>query len=78
MFRRALAIRETVLGVDHPDSAHCLGSIAELYIESAPAQAQALMQRPLDIITRTLGNNHPLHLHLQSVLARLASNSGQR
>jgi tetratricopeptide (TPR) repeat protein len=57
---RALAIREKVLGLEHPDVALSLNNLAELYQEMGNYQkAEPLYQRSLAIREKLLGLEHP-------------------
>ena len=57
---RALAIRERVLGPDHPDTSHSLNNLAALYqAQGKYEQAEPLYQRALTIYTRAFGPQHP-------------------
>ncbi|MGE6762075.1 tetratricopeptide repeat protein [Corallococcus interemptor] len=59
-FQRAAAIRERVLGADHPDTAKSLTNVARLRLrQDAPVEALALYQRVLDIQRKRLGARHP-------------------
>jgi len=59
-FVQALAIRERVLGADHPDTAISLNNLAVLYrAQGRYAEAEPLHQRALAIRERVLGPNHP-------------------
>ncbi len=58
--RRALAIDEKSLGLDHTDVARDLGNLAELLKDTNRlAQAEPLMRRALAIDEKRLGPNHP-------------------
>jgi CHAT domain-containing protein/lipopolysaccharide biosynthesis regulator YciM len=58
--KSALAIREKVLGKDHPDVATSLNNLAELYRNQEKyAQAEPLYQRALAIYEKALGKVHP-------------------
>ena len=59
-YRRALAIKDHVLGPQHPDVAMTLNNLAVLY-ESAGkyAEAEPLYQRALTIFEASLGATHP-------------------
>ena len=68
--QRALAIREKVLGLTHPDVAGSLNNLAELYRNQGKyAEAMPLYQRGLAIQEQVLGPNHP-------VVAKSLSNLG--
>jgi tetratricopeptide (TPR) repeat protein len=57
---RALAIREKVLGPDHPDVAKSLDYLALLYAcRGQYAQAESLYESSLAIREKTLGPEHP-------------------
>jgi tetratricopeptide (TPR) repeat protein len=57
---RALAIREKTLGPDHPDVAHSLNNLADLYRKQGKyAEAEPLYNRALAIREKTLGLDHP-------------------
>ena len=59
-YQRALAIREKVLGPDHPDVAQSLNNLAALYHEQGKhATAEPLYQRALAIREKALGPEHP-------------------
>jgi tetratricopeptide (TPR) repeat protein/transcriptional regulator with XRE-family HTH domain len=56
---RALAIRERVLGPDHPDTAVCLNNLAYvLWAQGDVAAARSLDERALAIRERELGPDH--------------------
>lgn len=60
LFQRALAIREKVLGAEHPDTATSLNNLAMLYqTQGEYAQALPLYQRALAIYEQVLGKDHP-------------------
>lgn len=57
---RALAIREKVLGPNHPDVAESLNNLAATcYFRGAYAKAESLFLRALVICEKALGLNHP-------------------
>ena len=57
---RALAIREKVLGLEHPDVAQSLGNLAEIYRAKGDyRRAERLHQRALAINEKALGAEHP-------------------
>jgi len=59
-FERALAIRETKLGPDHPATAETLALLADLYRDSGElARAEPLYLRALEIREAKLGSDHP-------------------
>jgi tetratricopeptide (TPR) repeat protein len=52
-----LAIREKVLGPEHPDVAQSLNNLGELYrIQGRYAEAEPLLKRALAIRERVLGS----------------------
>jgi CHAT domain-containing protein/Tfp pilus assembly protein PilF len=60
LYKRALAIREKVLGPDHPDVATSLNNLAALYyIEERYADVELLYERSLAIREKALGPDHP-------------------
>ncbi len=60
LFKRALAIREKVLGPEHPDTVTYLNNLAELYKSlGAYAKAEPLYKRALAIREKVLGPEHP-------------------
>ena len=57
---QALAIRETALGTDHPDTANSLNNLAELYrVQGRYGEAEPLHQQALAIRETVLGTDHP-------------------
>ena len=60
LLERALAIREKVLGPDHPDVAIVLNNLAHVYfLQHNFVQEEALYQRALTIAEKFLGPDHP-------------------
>ncbi|MGA6827415.1 tetratricopeptide repeat protein [Nitrospira sp. NS4] len=60
LYQRALAIREQVLGPEHPDTAASLNDLASLYgSQGRYAEAEPLYQRALAIREQVLGPEHP-------------------
>jgi tetratricopeptide (TPR) repeat protein len=60
LYQRALAIREKVLGPEHPDVATSLNNLAMLYKNQGRyAKAEPLYQRALAIREKALGPEHP-------------------
>ncbi len=60
LYRRALAIREKVLGPEHLDVATSLNNLAALYLgQGKYAEAEPLYQRALAIKEKTLGPEDP-------------------
>ena len=57
---RALAIREQMLGANHPNTAQSLNNLAYLYeVQGQYEQAEPLYKRALAIHEQVLGANHP-------------------
>jgi tetratricopeptide (TPR) repeat protein len=60
LYRLALAIRETVLGYDHPDTATSLNNLAALLRDLGDfAAARPLFERALAIAEKAFGPDHP-------------------
>jgi tetratricopeptide (TPR) repeat protein len=60
LLERALAIREKVLGAEHPDTATNLNNLARLVRDHGdPAAARRLCERALAIREKVLGPEHP-------------------
>ena len=60
LYQRSLAIREKVLGSEHPDVGLSLNNLAELYrTQGKYAEAEPLYQRALTILTKSVGPDHP-------------------
>ncbi|NDY74971.1 tetratricopeptide repeat protein, partial [Desulfobacter hydrogenophilus] len=60
LYQRALKIRETVLGPDHPSVATTLNNLAGLYESQGKyEEAEPLYQRALKIRETVLGPDHP-------------------
>jgi CHAT domain-containing protein/Tfp pilus assembly protein PilF len=58
--KRALEIRESALGADHPDVSASLQNLATIYAEQQRySVAEPLLKRALAINEKTLGPNHP-------------------
>src|SRR5947209_7602787 len=76
--QRALAIREQVLGPNHPDTAMSLNNLALLYdSQGESAQAEPLYQRALAIREQVLGPNHPNTATSLNNLAALYDSQGE-
>jgi tetratricopeptide (TPR) repeat protein len=59
LYKRALAIREEVLGEKHPDTAQSLNNLGLLYkIQGKYAEAELLYERALAIYEEVLGEKH--------------------
>jgi tetratricopeptide (TPR) repeat protein len=72
LYRRALAIREKVLGAQHPDTATSLNNLAFLlYFKGDYNDAEPLFRRALAIAEQVLGHNHPNTVIYRNNLASL-------
>jgi tetratricopeptide (TPR) repeat protein len=78
LYQSALAIREQVLGADHPDTATILNNLAGLYdMLGQDHEAEQLYQRALVIQEQKLGTMHPETARSLSNLAALYQNQGK-
>jgi tetratricopeptide (TPR) repeat protein len=78
LFQRALALREKVLGPEHPSVATSLNNLAGLYLEQGKyAEAEPLYQRALAIREKVLGSYHPDVANSLNNLAELHSGQGK-
>ena len=60
LYKRSLAIREKVLGAEHPDVATSLNNLAGLYHNQGKyTEAEPLLKRSLAIREKVLGAEHP-------------------
>ena len=60
LYQRSLAIREKVLGSEHPSVATSLNNLAALYrVQGNYSEAEPLYQRSLAIREKVLGSEHP-------------------
>ncbi|MDA2916307.1 tetratricopeptide repeat protein, partial [Nitrospinae bacterium AH_259_B05_G02_I21] len=72
LYKRALAIREKVLGPDHPDVAEALYELARFYrAQGKYAEAEPLYKRALAIREKALGPDHPHHYLIVTTLEEL-------
>ena len=77
LFERALAIREKVLGPEHPDTATSLSNLAILLQDQGDfAGARPLFERALAIREKALGPEHPNTARSLNNLARLLQDQG--
>jgi tetratricopeptide (TPR) repeat protein len=75
--QRALTIRESTLGTDHPDIAEGLNDLAVLvWAQGDLAEARPLLERAVSTSERALGSDHPTTAVSLSNLAVLLVNSG--
>ena len=78
LYQRALAIREQVLGPEHPSTAGTLNNLALLYFnQGKDEQAELLYQRALAIREQVLGPEHPDTAGTLDNLATLYSRQGK-
>ncbi len=71
-YKRALAIKENNLGLEHPDTAFTLSNLAGLYRDQARyMEAEPLCKQALAIYEHTLGAEHPDTAFILHNLARL-------
>ena len=77
LYGRALAIREKILGLDHPRTASSLNHLAALLSDQNDfASARPLYERALTIWEKALGPEHPDTASSLNNLAILLSNQG--
>src|SRR5205085_2204362 len=70
LLQRALALREQVLGLEHPDTASTLNELAWLYyLQDKYTQAEQLVQPALARFERVLGSEHPEVAYTLNILA---------
>jgi hypothetical protein len=78
LFKRALEIRERVLGVDHPTTAVSLIDLAGLYwSQGRYEKVEPLFKRALEICERVLGADHLNTADMLNNLALLYYNQGR-
>ncbi len=72
LYRRALAICETALGAEHPDTATTLNNLAGFYrAQGRYAEAEPFYRRALAIKETALGAEHPDTLRVKGNLERM-------
>jgi len=77
LFLRALHIREQLLHAPHPDVAHCLNALAQLYRQQGQLEkAELLYQRALHIFGQALDASHPDGATPLNNLATLSTQRG--
>jgi tetratricopeptide (TPR) repeat protein len=77
LHQRALSIRETRLGADHPDTAYSLHNLANvLYAQGELGDARSLYERALSIRETRLGADHPDTAHTLNNLANVLNDQG--
>jgi len=78
LLQRALAIRERVLGADHPDTANSLNNVATLYQNQGRYnEAEPLFQRALSILEQVFGAEDPHTTASLNNLALLYNDQGK-
>ena len=69
-FQRAVAVKETGLGLDHPDVATSLNNLAQVYLtQSREREAVPVLERSLRIQEKALDAEHPALRRTLTVLA---------
>lgn len=69
-FKRAVAVKETGLGADHPDVATSLNNLAQVHLaQRREAEAAALLERSLAIQEKALDAEHPVLRRTLTLLA---------
>lgn len=77
-FARAVAVKETGLGVDHPDVATSLNNLAQVYLaQHREADAAPLLERSLAIQEKALDDEHPALRRTMVVLAEVYRRLGR-
>ncbi|MCS6886198.1 MAG: tetratricopeptide repeat protein [Acidobacteriota bacterium] len=77
LIQRAIEIRTTILGPEHPDTAYSINDLAELYSAKGNyEQAEKLHKQALIIREKTLGLHHELTILSMMNLAKLFSMKG--
>ncbi|NET59404.1 MAG: tetratricopeptide repeat protein, partial [Symploca sp. SIO2E6] len=75
---KALAIRQRILGQEHPDVATSLNNLAFLYYSQGRYEkAESLYQQALEILKRILGPEHPYVASSLNNLAALYNSQGK-
>src|SRR5262249_3191631 len=78
LYKRSLAIREKVLGPEHPEVAQSLNNLALLYLDQGRyAEGEQLFRRSLAIQEMALGPEHPELATVLNNLAQLALAHGE-
>jgi tetratricopeptide (TPR) repeat protein len=78
LFQRALAIRERILGPEHPQVADTLSLLGHVFYSlGSYSEAALLYQRALTIYEKTRGPEHPHTLRAHYHLARLYRRQGR-
>src|SRR5262249_28105104 len=78
LYRRALSMREQLMGEAHLTSVLSMIQLASLYFrQDEYTAAEALYQRALPIVEQQIGAEHPLIVDVLSGLARVYGNQGK-
>lgn len=78
LYRRALALRQQVLGPSHPKVASTLYNLARLYSDQARwEEAEPLFRESLAIAQQVFGQEHPKVIKRLSSLARFYEEQGR-
>jgi tetratricopeptide (TPR) repeat protein len=78
LYRRALEIRQRMLGADHPDTATSYNNVASnLDDQGKYEEAEPLYRRALEIFKATLPPTHPHIETVQTSLQQLHAKMGQ-
>ena len=77
LYRRALAIMDRSLGVDHPTTAFTRSRLARVYLRSGQRlQAESLLRPALETIEKTLGPEHLLFVRCLGTMSALRHDAG--
>lgn len=77
LLKRAVMIREQVLGPEHLDTAKSLSTLASLYLsQGRDEQARSLIERAVEIYEQSLGYEHPTLADSLMILAALHRRQG--
>jgi len=78
LFEKVLAIREKVLGIDHPSTATTYNNIANIYYDQREyLKALEWNQKSLEITERILGKDHPSTATTYNNIANIYSAQGE-
>jgi tetratricopeptide (TPR) repeat protein len=76
--QRALAIRQELLGSEHPDTLEALRAIGQIWIfQGKYSKAEQLDAQTLDTVRRILGDDHSLALGLEHDIAVAVTEQGR-
>ena len=77
LYRRALAIMDRSLGVDHPTTAFTRSRLARVYIRTGQRiQAESLLRPALETIEQTLGTEHLVFVRCLGTMSALRHDAG--